>query len=134
VIEKLGIKTFSFNTSQESIITYPDSCLAIRGLNIKEAPREILKSIPGVNLVEMKDADSCCGGAGSYCFSHPTMSGRIVSEKVKNIKDTNANLVSTSCPACTMQIGAGLNREGIPLTIMHPVELLAKAEGLTSTS
>ena len=131
VAEHLGLPGSSLlRTLPETAVTYHDSCHAVRGLNIKAAPREILKAVPGVKLVEMKGADSCCGGAGSYGFTHPDMSGRIAREKVKNIQASGASLVSTSCPACTLQLGAGLRRAGLDLKVVHPVELLAGAEGL----
>lgn len=130
VAEHLGLPEGSLQALPDVTVTYHDSCHAIRGLNIKTAPREILKAVPGVNLVEMKGADSCCGGAGSYAFTHPEMSGRIAGEKVKNIQASGAGLVSTSCPACAMQLGAGLMRAGLKLKVVHPVELLARAEGI----
>lgn len=127
VAEHLGFDKDKLKALPETEVTYHDSCHAVRGLGVKAAPREILKSIPGINLVEMKGADSCCGGAGSYGFSHPEMSGRIAASKIENIKESGAGLLSTSCPACTLQLGAGLRRAGLDIDVVHPVELLARA-------
>jgi glycolate oxidase iron-sulfur subunit len=130
VTEKLGLETTSLKPTAFSMVTYHDPCHANRGLGIKEAPRLILKSIPGLELAEMEGADSCCGGAGSYCFTHPGMSGRIASSKAQAIAKTGASLVSTSCPACALQLGAGLKRADLPKPVLHPVELLAQAAGI----
>lgn len=130
VAEHLGIERERLAALPEMTATYHDSCHAVRGLGVKKAPRDILKAVPGLNLVEMKGADSCCGGAGAYGFTHPEMSGRIAEEKVKNIQASGASIVSTSCPACKLQLGAGLRRAGLDLKVVHPVELLAKSEGL----
>ncbi|MDR2946398.1 MAG: (Fe-S)-binding protein, partial [Candidatus Adiutrix sp.] len=88
---------------------------------------DILRAVPGLELVEMEGADSCCGGAGSYGFSHPGMSGRIAAAKAANIAATGADILAVSCPACTLQLGAGLRRAGRPVQLRHPVELLAEA-------
>lgn len=128
--DHLGLDVSTLKALPETRVTYHDSCHALRGLGVKEAPREILKSIPGVELVEMKGADSCCGGAGSYSFSHPDMSARIAATKVQNIKDSGASVLAVSCPACTLQLGAALRRDGAKTRVIHPVELLTQATGI----
>ncbi len=127
--EHLGFDAKNLRPLPETRVSYHDSCHAVRGLGVKEAPREILRAIPGIELTEMKGADSCCGGAGSYSFSHPDMSARVARTKVRNIKATGASVVAVSCPACTLQIGAALRRAGEKTRLLHPVELLAQAEG-----
>lgn len=108
-------------------VTYHDPCHGVRYLKVKEAPREILNSIPGVELVEMKEADMCCGGAGSYGVFHPRLSRDILARKMSNFKDTKAEILATSCPACIMQLGFGLKLQGLSGVVKHPVELLARA-------
>ncbi|MGL4208621.1 MAG: (Fe-S)-binding protein, partial [Candidatus Adiutrix sp.] len=110
-----------------STVTYHDSCHAARGLGVRTAPRDILMSIPEIKFVEMEKADSCCGGAGSYGFSHPEMSGKIAASKVQHIKASGAETLAVSCPACTLQLAAGLRRQNLTINIKHPVELLAAA-------
>ncbi|MDR1043783.1 MAG: (Fe-S)-binding protein [Candidatus Adiutrix sp.] len=127
VVEELGLEPDRLRPLPATKVTYHDSCHALRGLGVKSAPREIIKAVPGLTLVEMKAADSCCGGAGSYGFSHPEMSGRIAAAKVRNIQDSGADTLAVSCPACTLQLGAGLRRAGLELPVLHPVELLAAA-------
>ncbi|MDR2442543.1 MAG: (Fe-S)-binding protein [Deltaproteobacteria bacterium] len=130
VTEHLKPSSIDLKPLDIKTVTYHDPCHGIRGLGVKAAPREILKSIPGLELKEMEGADSCCGGAGSYCFTHPTMSGLISTGKVNNIAATKAEAVVTSCPACSLQLGAGLRRAGLDTQVAHPVALLAKSAGL----
>ncbi len=129
VRDHLGLSATGLSPLAPTRVTYHDSCHAVRGLEVKEAPRDIIRDIPGLELVEMAGADSCCGGAGSFGFSHPAMSGRIAASKVDKISATEADILAVSCPACTLQLGAGLRRAGSPVKVLHPVELLARAEG-----
>ena len=130
-VEHLDLPKLALKPVDLSSITYHDPCHGIRGLGVKAAPREVIKAIPGLELKEMEGAASCCGGAGSYGFTHPGMSGLIASGKVKSITRTAAQAVATSCPACTLQLGAGLRRAGFDTPVTHPMALLAKSLGVT---
>lgn len=105
-------------------VTYHDPCHLNRGMGVKNPPREIINSIPGIEFIEMKDASRCCGGAGSFTLSHYELSMNIHKHKVDSIKDTKAEAVVTACPACIMQITDGMNRFDLDLPIYHIVELL----------
>jgi glycolate oxidase iron-sulfur subunit len=129
VLEKLGLPKDKLKPIGFTQATYHDPCHAVRGLGISLAPRAILQAIPELELIEMEGADSCCGGAGSYGFTHPEMSAQIAATKAQNITRTGADLLATSCPACALQLGAGLKRAARPMTIHHPVELLAISTG-----
>ena len=107
-------------------VTYHDPCHAVRGFGGKTTPRQLLKSIPGVEFVEMEKADSCCGGAGSYAFRHPEISTKILEKKVEAVKDTQATALLTSCPSCILQLGSGLRMAGMDMPVMHPMELMAE--------
>lgn len=111
-------------------VTYHDPCHAIRGMGVKDEPREILSGISGLDFVEMKEADVCCGGAGSYCFVHQEVSSGILEAKIENFIQTGADILATSCPACTMQLYSGLRKSGVAAQIKHPIQLLAESEGL----
>ena len=108
-------------------ITYHDSCHMSRGIGVTKEPREILKNIPGLDFIEMKEADRCCGGGGSFCLTHYDLSSKILNKKVKNIISTGAQMMSTSCPMCTMNIAHGLRENNHPLSVKHPMELLSEA-------
>ncbi len=108
------------------VVTYHDPCHAVRGMGVKQAPRDILKALPGIELIEMQGADSCCGGAGSYSFRHPGMSKKILDRKIESICKTGASMVATSCPSCILQLGAGLGRKNLDIKVIHTMELLSK--------
>jgi len=111
-------------------VTYHDPCHLVRGQNISSQPRELLRMIPGVNLVEMADADMCCGGAGTFAYTHHDLSRAVGERKALNIRATGAPWVVTPCPSCTMQIEDILAHGGIAARVVHPVEVLARAYGL----
>ncbi|MBA7590155.1 Lactate utilization protein A [subsurface metagenome] len=107
-------------------VTYHDPCHLGRGQKIYDQPRTLLKMVPGVEFVEMKDADRCCGGAGSFSFTHHDLSRKVGAYKVENIRDTGAEWVSTPCPSCKMQLDDLIGHEGLSVRTIHPVEVLDK--------
>ncbi len=112
-------------------ITYHEACHLCHGQGISLQPREILNSIPGLDLSEMKDATHCCGSAGVYNITQPEQASKLQQEKVVNIEETGATLVATANPGCHLQIEKGLRSacapgERIP-QVTHPVSLLAEA-------
>jgi Fe-S oxidoreductase len=88
-------------------LTYHSSC-HLRAAGVTKEPRVILKRVPGVQFVEMPDADRCAGGAGTYLVKDFDTSQRIVARKRQAVEFTGANLVATSCPACMIQLRTGL--------------------------
>ncbi|HWJ02596.1 MAG TPA: (Fe-S)-binding protein [Verrucomicrobiae bacterium] len=116
--------------SQGISVTYHDPCHACRGLMIQKEPREMLKSIPGLQIKEMAGSNQCCGGAGSFNLSHYKLSMQILAKKLKSINDTQAEVVATACPACEMQLGHGVRKENMPQRVVHPIELLSQAYGV----
>lgn len=108
-------------------VTYHEPCHLGRGQGVKEQPRELLKSIPGVEFVEMKGADVCCGGAGSFCVTHPDLSAKVGAAKVESILATRAEVVASGCPSCMSQLRVRLHERGLRIRVCHPVELLAES-------
>ncbi|MFA6807994.1 MAG: (Fe-S)-binding protein [Eubacteriales bacterium] len=108
-------------------VTYHDPCHLNRGQGISEEPREIIKSIPGVKLVEMKEPGRCCGMAGSFCIVYPEMSEKIGARKVADIAQTYCDTVATACPACRLQITSGIVNAGLERDVVHVVQLLAES-------
>jgi glycolate dehydrogenase iron-sulfur subunit len=108
-------------------VTYHDACHLAHGQGVREAPRTLLKRIPGLELIELLDSDTCCGSAGSYNLTEPEMARRLGERKVANIRATGATCVAAANPGCAMQIQAGLRRAGLEVTVKHPVELLDEA-------
>ena len=99
----------------------------MRGLKVSREPRELLKLIPGVEFIEMEQANWCCGGAGSYCFLQEDKAEHILQMKLINFVETEADTLATSCPACMMQLGYGFKSRDVEANLLHPMELLDKA-------
>jgi Fe-S oxidoreductase len=110
-----------------SSVTYHDPCHLSYGLGIRDKPRHILKKIKGIELVEMKHADDCCGFAGLFSMQFKDMSKSIGMKKIKNISDTGADTVVTSCPGCIMQLEALRKETGSDFGIKHIVEVIDDA-------
>ncbi|MDR3543789.1 MAG: (Fe-S)-binding protein [Desulfosporosinus sp.] len=108
-------------------VTYHDPCHLIRGQGISKEPREILKSIPGVELIEMKEAGRCCGMAGSFSLVHPDLSVQISDHKTADIAQTHTDTVATGCPACRMQLQSGVTNARIEGEVLHTVQILAES-------
>lgn len=108
-------------------VTYHDPCHLGRFQDLKAQPRRLLRSIPGVELVESVDADMCCGGAGSYGITHYDLSSKILDRKMANVAATGAGTLATGCPACMMQLSFGAKRQNMSLRVVHTVQLLDEA-------
>ena len=105
-------------------VTYHSSC-HLRAAGVSKAPRELLARLPGVSYVEMKDADRCAGGAGTYIIKDYETSQRIFQRKKQSIEDTQADIVVTSCPACMIQLKNGVQGKVI---VKHVAELVNEVQ------
>ncbi|WP_207907601.1 (Fe-S)-binding protein [Effusibacillus lacus] len=110
-------------------VTYQDSCHLAHGQKIRLQPRELLKSIPGVEYVELPEADRCCGSAGIYNITNFDMSMQILDGKMKHVEGTKAAVVVTSNPGCLLQMRAGIKRAGLEdkMKAVHIADLLYEA-------
>ena len=107
--------------------TYQDPCHLAHAQRIRSAPRKLLAAIPGLQLVELKEADICCGSAGIYNVVQNEMAEKLLDNKLHRIADTGAELVLTANPGCLLQLRAGLARSGNKRRVLHVVELLDEA-------
>jgi len=107
--------------------TYHDSCSGLRELGIKQEPRKLLKSVAGVSLREMTDAEVCCGFGGTFCVKYPDISNKMLEKKVKHIAATGADTLVAGDLGCLMNIAGRLRREGKPVQARHIAEILAGA-------
>jgi len=107
-----------------------DPCHLAHGQGIRLEVRRLLSAIPGLRLVELEEADMCCGSAGTYNLTEPAMARRLLARKLGRIAATGADLVAAANPGCLMQIRAGAIMRGLPLRVEHPIDLLAAAQGL----
>lgn len=106
-------------------VTYHDPCHMVRGQGVKDQPRELLKMIPGVEFTEMKNADTCCGSAGSYCITHYDTSIKINNHKIEDIQEAGVDMVATACPTCVMHISDNLQQHESTEDVRFVVEILA---------
>mgnify|MGYP001560897258 FL=1 len=104
-------------------VTYHSSC-HLRAAGVTKEPRQVLSSLPGVNFVEMQDADRCAGGAGTYVVKDYDTSKKIFERKARAINQSGANVVATSCPACMIQLKNGLDET---VEVKHVAQLLQEA-------
>ncbi len=105
-------------------VTYHEACHLCHGQGISRQPREVLRAIPGLDLVELENATHCCGSAGVYNITQPEQAAKLQKEKIACIQRTGATLVATANPGCHLQIQNGI---GSMAEVKHPVSLLAEA-------
>ncbi len=108
-------------------VTYHDACHLAHGLGVREAPRTLLASIPGVTIIEMTESDLCCGSAGSYNLTEPAMARELARRKADNIVTTGADYVVLANPGCEFQIAAELRRRRSAIKVIHLADFLAMA-------
>jgi glycolate oxidase iron-sulfur subunit len=105
-------------------VAYHDACHALRAQGIAAEPRQVLGWIPGLRVVELATGDRCCGAAGLYNVTQPAIADALQAEKVRAVLASEAPIVASANPGCTMQISAGLRTEGSAVEVVHPVQLL----------
>lgn len=108
----------------EQKVTYDAPCHLYHAQKVKQQPLDMLAAIPGLELIELKKSDWCCGSAGVYNVLQPEISMQLLEQKIANIADTDADIVATGNPGCLIQIGLGIKQHGLNMRAMHPVELL----------
>ena len=112
-------------------VTYQDSCHLLHGQKIREAPRQLLRAIPGVEFVELPFADICCGSAGVYNVTETKASLDLLAEKMAFAKSTNAQIIATANPGCLLQLRAGAKVHKTEHEVLHVIELLDRASPST---
>ena len=105
-------------------VTYQDSCHLSNAQRITAAPRELLRSIPGIEFVELSNADKCCGAGGTYTITERDFSMRVLDTKMSAVRDTKANIIATANPGCMMQLQYGAQRDGVPVEVRYITDLL----------
>jgi glycolate oxidase iron-sulfur subunit len=108
-------------------ITYDAPCHLYHAQHIISEPLDMLAAVPGLQLTPLPRADECCGGAGIYGLLHQDLGGRILKDKIDAVGSTAAAVVVTPNPGCMMQIGAGLIIHDRPVSVLHPIEILAES-------
>ena len=120
-VARVNIDNITFNEK----VTYHDSCSCQRELKIKSQPRDLLKTIDGLDLKEMQGTEECCGFGGTFCVKYDEISASMVDNKVNNIKDSEANVLLAADLGCLMNIAGRLKRRELPVKVYHIAEVLA---------
>jgi glycolate oxidase iron-sulfur subunit len=107
-----------------SRVTYQDSCHLLHGQKVREAPRRLLKAVPGIQFVELPYSDICCGSAGVYNVTETEASMELLTEKMKNAASTGAEVIVTANPGCLLQMRAGAEMHRTGQKVLHVMELL----------
>ncbi len=107
--------------------TYHDACHLVHGQKVRREPREVLKRVPGLEWVDLRESDWCCGGAGSYALLQPDMSRSLLERKLSAIAETGAGMIVTGNPSCLMQIGSGLAKLPGKPELLHTVQVIDRA-------
>jgi len=110
----------------ERVVTYHDSCHALREMGIRQGPRRLLSHVRGLELREMEPAEECCGFGGTFSVKFPEISGGMARTKLDSILKTGAEVVVSVDSSCLMQIQGALSRAGSRVRTMHLAEVLAE--------
>lgn len=110
----------------ERVITYHDACHLCHAQDIRDQPRRILHSIPGLKVVDMQDSERCCGSAGIYNLTHPQLAGQLLERKMDDVPE-GVSAIAMGNPGCMLQIKVGVHRRQQDIDVLHTVELLDMA-------
>jgi glycolate oxidase iron-sulfur subunit len=122
-----GIRKPELETVKAVTVTYHEACHLCHGQKITKQPREVLRAVPGLKLIELPESTWCCGSAGVYNITQPETATLLQDRKMKNILSTGAKVVVTSNPGCHLQLVNGIQRAKCQLEVLQPVSLLAEA-------
>ena len=108
-------------------VTYHEGCHLRREIGVTTQPRALIEAASGVDLVEMRQAEVCCGFGGTFAVKYADISGAMLADKLRNVADTGADAVVSCDSTCLMQIGGGLEKQGMAAKPLHVAQLLDEA-------
>ncbi len=108
----------------DGVLTYHPSCHLSRGLGIDRQPRELLAHVQGATVVELPEAEDCCGFGGIFSVTHPELSAELLKRKIGNLEKSGAPALVTADTGCLMHIAGGLRRQKKPQRVVHIAEVL----------
>lgn len=122
LVDKLNIT--NVGARWDGILTYHPSCHTLRGINVDKQPRALLANVQGATLIELPNAEECCGFGGIMSVEHPELSAEWLKRKISNLGSTNSPTLVMTDAGCLMHIAGGLNRQGKKQRVMHIAEVL----------
>jgi Fe-S oxidoreductase len=124
VNDVLKVDAKDFTQSGEKA-TYHAPCHLCRGLDVHEAPRQLIEK-SGLEYVECAEEEVCCGFGGTFSMKFPELSAELLKKKLDNVEATGADTLLTDCPGCIMQLRGGLKRRGSRVQVKHVAEVMSK--------
>jgi L-lactate dehydrogenase complex protein LldE len=109
-------------------VTYHPTCHSLRLLHVGDAPLRLLRAVRGIDLIELGEAESCCGFGGTFAIKNADTSAAMLTDKLRAILDTGAEVCTALDSSCLMQIGGGLSRQRAGVRTVHLAEILASQE------
>lgn len=106
-------------------VTYHPTCHSLRMLRVGDRPTRLLRAVAGLELVELDQAESCCGFGGTFALKNHEVSSAMLDDKVRHVVGSGAGVLVTTDSSCLMHIGGGVSRRGAPVRTMHLAEVLA---------
>jgi glycolate oxidase iron-sulfur subunit len=106
-----------------------DPCHLVHGQRVRDQVRRLLGAVSELRLVELAEADMCCGSAGTYNLTEPAMARRLLDRKLDHVAASGADVVAAANPGCILQLRAGAIKRGLRVRVEHPIDLLAAAHG-----
>jgi len=122
LVDKLGVT--DLGAHWDGTLTYHSSCHSLRAMNINEQPRALLANVKGATIVELPEADSCCGFGGIFSAEHPELSAEWLKRKIGNLEKTESPTLVVIEPGCQMHIAGGLHRQKKSQRVVHIAEVL----------
>ena len=123
------IKKDYFGSELEGKAVYHDSCAGLRECNIKAEPRQLLSKVHGLELVEMKDTDVCCGFGGTFAVKFDGISSAMAEQKVNNALDMSADYIISTDSSCLLKLQANIDQQDIKIKTMHIADVLTHGWG-----
>jgi L-lactate dehydrogenase complex protein LldE len=120
------MKVTDVGATFEHVITYHDSCAALREYKLTDEPRQLLKQVRGLELREMQDTHTCCGFGGTFSVKHEPISTAMAEQKVLHAIDTGAEYIVSTDSSCLMHQQAYIDKHNLPMKTMHVIDLLAQ--------
>ncbi|OAI58057.1 2-hydroxy-acid oxidase [Verrucomicrobiaceae bacterium SCGC AG-212-N21] len=124
---KLGLRELPADTGRPRRVAYHDACHLANAQNVRRQPRELLRSIAGVEIVELTDAHLCCGSAGTYNIDQPEIAASLGEQKARAVLASGADVVASGNIGCLTQLRVHLDRLGSPIKVRHTMQLLRDA-------
>ena len=127
LVKKLGVTDVGAHYPHR--VTYHPTCHSLRMLKVGDAPLELLRSVRGIDLVELSEAEECCGFGGTFAVKNADTSAAMLLDKLRHVLDTEAEVCTAGDNSCLMHIGGGLNRLRAGVGTVHLAQILASQTG-----